>query len=201
MVSAWPPEGAEALRYQWEERVLPYWVEHAEIARSHGVRLCFEMHPSDVVHHPRALLRLREHVGETVGCNFDPSHLFWQGIDPLEAIRTLGEAIYHVHAKDTRISRHHARVNGLLDTTPFDDFAARAWNFRTVGFGHDERFWRDFASELRAVGYDDVVSIEHEDFYLDLTEGITKAAALLRTVLIERPAGRSSFELSAQRSP
>lgn len=199
VVSAWPPENAEVLRYQWEERVLPYWLEHAAIARSHGVRLCFEMHPSDVLYQPRALLRLREHVGVTVGCNFDPSHLFWQGIDPLEAMRTLGEAIYHVHAKDTRVSSRHTRVNGILDTTPFQDYPSRSWSFRTVGFGHGELFWRDFVSELRAIGYDDVISIEHEDFYVDLTEGMEKAATLLRSLIFKRPAGRSSFDLSGER--
>jgi sugar phosphate isomerase/epimerase len=197
IASAWPPANADVLRYQWEERLIPYWQEHAAIAAAHGVRLCFEMHPSDLLHNPRALLRLRAAVGDTIGCNFDPSHLFWQGIDPLEAIRALGPAIYHVHAKDTKVEAPIARVHGVLDPTPFEQLGERGWNFRTVGYGHGEEFWADFVSALRVVGYDDVVSIEHEDQFMDLTEGLTKAAALLQRVLLRQPAGLSSFDLAA----
>jgi sugar phosphate isomerase/epimerase len=196
VTSAWPPASQEVVRYQWEERVIPYWEQDAAIAAAHRVRLCFELHPHDVLHNPRALWRLRDAVGETIGCNFDPSHLFWQGIDPIEAIRDLGPAIYHVHAKDTRIETAVARVNGVLDTTPFSQLARRAWNFRTVGYGHGPWFWAQFVSALRMVGYDDVVSIEHEDQFMDLTEGLERAATMLDQVIIKRPAGLSSFHYS-----
>jgi sugar phosphate isomerase/epimerase len=189
IVVPFPFENLDIYAWQWEERVVPYWREHGAIAEAHGCRLCFEMHPGDVVYNPATLLRLRTELGPVIGCNFDPSHLFWQGIDPLEALRELGEAVYHVHAKDTGVQQHRVRLNGVLDTTPYYDLPRRAWNFRTVGYGHDELWWRDFVSTLRMIGYDDVVSIEHEDDVMSVEEGLTKAVALLKSVVIEKPVG------------
>lgn len=187
VVNAWPPQELEILSWQWEERVLPYWSTHARIAESHGCRLCFEMHPNDVVHNPASLMRLREAVGEVIGCNFDPSHLFWYGIDPILAMRHLAPAIYHVHAKDTRVLEDVVRLNGVFDAKPFSQIGERAWDFRTVGYGHGERFWRDFVSTLRACGYDDVLSIEHEDEYMDPFEGLQKAVGFLKPLVLQRP--------------
>lgn len=192
--NAWPPQEQEILKWQWEERVIPYWREQAAVADAHGCRLCFEMHPMDVLHNPAALLRLNAEIGPTIGCNFDPSHLWWQGIDPLDAIRAVAALIYHVHAKDTKVQPHIVRVNGVLDATSFSQLDGRAWDFRTVGYGHGEGFWRDFASLLRAIGYDDVVSIEHEDEYMEPFEGLEKAVELLQRVTIDRPAV-SSWDL------
>lgn len=183
----WPPRMVDCYRWQWEQKVLPYWKEQAKFAADCGVRLCFEMVPGDMVYNPETLLRLRDAVGPTVGCNFDPSHLFWQGIDVLDAIHRLGSAIYHVHAKDTSLLSHNVRVNGVLDPKPFQQVANRSWLFRTVGYGHDESFWRDFASTLRLVGYDDVLSIEHEDPLIDLEEGLESAIRLLEGVVIRKP--------------
>lgn len=192
--NAWPPQEQEILKWQWEERVIPFWREQGEVAEAHGCRLCFEMHPNDILHNPAALQRLRDEVGPVVGCNFDPSHLFWQGIDPIEAMRAVAPMMYHVHAKDTQVMDHVKRVNGMLDPKPFSELDHRAWDFRTVGYGHGESFWRDFVSVLRAMGYDDVVSIEHEDEYMDPQEGLEKAVELLKPVVIERPAV-SSWDL------
>ncbi len=194
VVTPFPPWNGEALEWQWEARVIPYWREQAKIADDHGCRLCFEMSPADVVSNPASLLRLRDAVGPVVCCNFDPSHLFWQQIDPLEAIRALGGVIAHVHAKDTRVQDHEVRLNGVLDPKPHAEAASRSWLFRTVGYGHDESFWRDFVSTLRMAGYDDVISVEHEDDLIDPDEGLAKAAALLRNVLIERPVGARWWE-------
>jgi sugar phosphate isomerase/epimerase len=183
---AWPTEYRTVLEWQWTERVIPYWREQAAFAREHGVsRLCFEMHPGFVVYNPATLLRLREAVGDVIGANLDPSHLFWQGIDVIESIRLLGSAgaIYHVHAKDTAMNTRNVALNGVLDTTPLDDVANRAWLFRTVGYGHDTLFWRSFASTLREVGYDDVLSIEHEDLLAAPDEGVRKAVDFLRSAI------------------
>ncbi len=201
VTTPFPPWNLEALEWQWEQRVVPYWREKAAIAEHHGCRLCFEMSPSDVVFNPQSLLRLRDGVGENVGCNFDPSHLFWQQIDPLEAIRALGPLIWHVHAKDTRIHEAQTRLNGVLDASPYSEAGRRSWLFRTVGYGHDELFWRDFMSELRLAGYDDVVSVEHEDDLINADEGLAKAIALLRGVLIERDPGQRWWDTMGVRPP
>lgn len=174
--------------WQWEQRLIPYWKERAQIADNHGVRLCFEMVPADLIFNPEALLRLRTAVGPVVGCNLDPSHLFWQGIDVLEVIRVLGSAIYHVHVKDSRVDEHNVRLNGVLDIKPFERQAQRSWLFRTIGFGHGELFWREFVSALRLVGYDDVLSVEHEDPRIDPDEGFELAADILKHVMLRKPA-------------
>lgn len=191
VTAAWPPDFQELLAWQWNEKVIPYWCQAAAFARDHGVRLCFEMHPNFVVYNPETLLRLRAECGDNIGANLDPSHLFWQGIDVIEAIRALGKAhaIYHVHAKDTAIDQHNAAINGVLDTRPLGQVADRSWIFRTVGYGHNELFWRTFVSALRKVGYDDVLSIEHEDALASIEEGFLKAVRFLQSVMLtEQPA-------------
>ncbi|MGO9640202.1 MAG: sugar phosphate isomerase/epimerase family protein [Candidatus Acidiferrales bacterium] len=185
----WPPDFAGLLKWQWEEKAAPFWIEQAKFARDHGVRIAIEMHPGFLVYSPENMLRLRERAGETVGCNLDPSHLFWQGIDPLAAIRQLGSAIFHVHAKDTMLWQGNINKSGVLDTKPYTDELNRAWIFRTVGYGHGVEWWNSFVSTLRLVGYDDVLSIEHEDSLMSIEEGVAKAAAFLHGVLLkEKPA-------------
>jgi sugar phosphate isomerase/epimerase len=185
---AWPPDYETILKWQWEEKVIPYWQEAGRFAADHGVKLAFEMHPGFVVYNPATLLRLRKAVGPVVGANYDPSHLFWQGIDPVASIRALEGAIYHVHAKDTYIDQANAAVNGVLDTTPYGDLAHRSWTFRTVGYGHDQLAWRTLVSALRLVGYDYVLSIEHEDPMLSIEEGFSRAVSFLKDVLLtEQP--------------
>jgi sugar phosphate isomerase/epimerase len=186
----WPPDFTEALKWQWEEKVIPYWTEEADHARAAGVRIGFEMHPGMVVYNPETFLRLRDAVGDVAACNFDPSHLFWQGIDVIEAAKEIGRAgaIAHVHAKDTALDAGNIRRNGVLDTKPYDQVLERSWVFRTVGYGHGEDLWRALVSTLSAVGYDGAISIEHEDNLMSVDEGLAKAVRLLdQELLKERP--------------
>lgn len=185
---AWPPEFAELLTWQWEAKAIPYWQEAGAFAQEHGVKLAFEMHPGFLVYNPETLLRLRNAVGPVIGANYDPSHLFWQGIEPTASIRALAGAIHHVHAKDTFVDPSNVAVNGVLDTKPYSDLANRAWTFRTVGYGHDQLTWRTLISTLRLVGYDGVVSIEHEDPMASIEEGFARAVSFLKDVLLaEQP--------------
>ena len=188
----WPEDFLKVLEWQWDEVVIPYWVEAADFARAHGItKIAFEMHPGFVVYNPETLLKLRRAVGDSIGANLDPSHLFWQGIDVVEAIKVLGDedAIFHVHAKDTYIDRRNVALNGNLDAKHYKEILDRAWSFRTVGYGQGERAWRDIVSALRTVGYDYVMSIEHEDQLMSMDEGLSKAVDLLRRVIVreERP--------------
>ena len=184
---AWPTDFLQVLDWQWSERVIPYWVEEAAFAEQHGVRIALEMHPGFVVYNPETLLRLRGTAGSAIGANFDPSHLFWQGIDAVEAIKALGRerAIFHVHAKDTYIDAANARVNGVLDTKDYGRIAERSWIFRTVGYGQNDKVWRDIMSALRTVDYDYVMSIEHEDALLSIDEGLGKAVDFLNKLLFK----------------
>jgi sugar phosphate isomerase/epimerase len=183
----WPPEFLELVTWQWEKKVIPYWTKTAKYAAQRDVKIGFEMHPGFVVYNPETLLRLRKACGENLGANFDPSHLFWQGIDPIEAVRALEGCIWHVHAKDCRLDPANVRTNGVLDTKHYRHEARRAWIFRTVGYGHGEDFWRNFVSTLRLVGYDHVLSIEHEDSLLSAAEGLRKAAEFLKPIILREP--------------
>ena len=186
----WPNDYKRILDWQWNEVLIPYWKEKAAFCRAHGVtRIAFEMHPGFMVYNPPTLLRLREAVGDTIGANLDPSHLFWQGIDLPAAIRALGGAIYHFHAKDTRIDPIASSVKGVLDTEGYGDVLTRSWEFRTVGYGHGKTIWNDVISTLKAVGYDGVISIEHEDPLMSPKEGLEKAVAFLKDVIIFENAG------------
>jgi sugar phosphate isomerase/epimerase len=183
----WPPEYLDVLRWQWDEVAAPYWTAHAKFASDHGVKIAIEMHPGFLVYSPETLLKLRCIAGTNLGCNYDPSHMFWQGIDPIAAIRVLGDAIFHVHAKDTQIYDRNLPLTGVLDNKPYTDERNRAWMFRTCGYGHGEQWWREFASTLRMYGYDGVLSIEHEDSLLSPEEGLSRAAAFLQQIVPGEP--------------
>ena len=180
----WPDDFSHILEYQWNEVLIPYWKKEVEFCKAHGVRVAFEMHPGFCVYNPETLMKLRAAVGDTIGANFDPSHLFWQGIDPVAAIRYLGDAIYYFHAKDTKIDEINTAANGVLDTKPYGDEINRAWIFRSVGYGHSHQVWKDMMSALRMVGYDGCISIEHEDSLMTPGEGLSKAIAMLKDVMM-----------------
>jgi sugar phosphate isomerase/epimerase len=184
----WPPEYLDVLEWQWNEVVAPYWVKRGAFAAEHGVKVAIEMHPGFVAYSPETMLKLRAIAGPSVGCNYDPSHMFWQGIDPIGAIRVLGEAIFHVHAKDTQMYPSNLVKTGVLDTKLYTDERNRGWIFRTCGYGHGAEWWKEFVSTLRMFGYDGVLSIEHEDSLLSPEEGLTKAAGFLNEIVIKQDA-------------
>ncbi len=186
----WPDDFSSVLAYQWDEVMIPYWKKTAQFAAEHGVdKICLEMHPGFCVYNPETLLKLRAAVGDAIGANYDPSHLFWQGIDPVASIRKLGSAIYHFHAKDTKVDEINTAVNGVLDTKHYGDEINRSWVFRSVGYGHAYQMWKDIVSNLRMVGYDDVLSIEHEDSLMSVNEGLQKAIAFLKEVMVFESTG------------
>ena len=181
----WPPEYLDVLEWQWEKQATPYWKERGKFAKDHGVKIAIEMHPGFLAYSPETMLRLRSIGGDAVGCNYDPSHMFWQGIDPIAAIRVLGDSIFHVHAKDTQIYDFNLPRTGVLDTKKYTDERNRAWIFRTCGYGHDAEWWSEFISTLRMYGYDYVLSVEHEDSLMSPEEGLTKAVKFLDTLMIK----------------
>lgn len=186
----WPNEFLDILEYQWNDVLIPYWKDLVAFAKQHGVnKIALELHPGFCVYHTDSLLRLREAVGPEIGANFDPSHLIWQGMDPVAVIRKLGDAIFHFHAKDTKIDKYNTALTGVLDTKPYGDEINRSWVFRSVGYGNDALYWKDIISNLRMVGYDYAISIEHEDSLMSQNEGLSKAVALLKDVLVTESVG------------
>jgi sugar phosphate isomerase/epimerase len=188
ITTSWPPEYADALAWQWEERLIPYWKDAAGFAANSGVKVALEAHPGFCVYNPETMLRLRAAAGPSLGINLDPSHLWWQGVDIPAAIAALGDAIFHFHAKDVTINPTTRNVNGVLDTKSYREMARRSWLFRSVGWGHSEVEWKQIVSALRLVGYDYVLSIEHEDALASIHEGLSSAIGLLSRVLLKEPA-------------
>jgi sugar phosphate isomerase/epimerase len=191
ITSPWPPEMLETLEWQWNEKAIPYWRKTTEAARDHGVRIALEAHPNFIVHNVDTMLRLRAACGEHLGINLDPSHLWWRGVDIPQAIRALGLAIHHFHAKDVVVDRANAAVQGVVDARSYEQLAERAWRFRSVGHGHDLLAWKEIMEALRLVGYDRVVSLEHEDALMSIDEGFQTAIDTLRQAMLREPAAEA----------
>ena len=191
---SWPNDYLEILNWQWNEVLIPYWKKEAEFCKSHGItKIAFEMHPGFCVYNTSSLLKLREAVGDIIGANVDPSHLIWQGMDPVEVIKVLGKAnaIHHFHAKDTKLDKANTSVNGVLDVGSYANVLDRSWVFRTVGYGNGKEMWNAIISTLKATGYDGVISIEHEDSLMSPKEGLEKAVKFLQEVIIYETAGEA----------
>ena len=198
-VLPWHSVYLDARDHQWNEVGVPFWRDIQARARDADVKVCIEMHPHNLVYNPATMERLATEIGAThVGAEMDPSHLFWQGIDPVAALQRLGGLVYNAAAKDTRINEA-ARVNGVLDdrfgrVAPDDPGAlslggrytlsrwpeGSSWDFVAVGRGHDVDFWTGFLRALRDIDPDMAVNIEHEDQELDQMEGLRHAAETLQ---------------------
>jgi sugar phosphate isomerase/epimerase len=197
-VLPWDSAYLEARDYQWNEVALPYWRDIQVRAADADVKVCIEMHPHNIVYNPATMLRLAEQIDAThVGVEMDPSHLFWQGIDPVAAVEALGDLVYNAAAKDTRINEA-AQINGVLDdrftgVRPDEPGAVSlggrftlsrwperaSWDFVAVGRGHDVDFWTRFLAALQKVDPGMAVNIEHEDQELDQVDGLRYAARTL----------------------
>lgn len=181
----WPAD-ARALRDRQWAAAVELWQELGAYAAEAGIeRIAFELHPLHLVYNVPTLERMRDAVGPIIGANLDPSHLFWQGMDPLAVIRALGPAVYHVHLKDTQVIPEQVAIAGILDQRPFDDPSRRAWVFRTAGSVHGHDFWSTFVAALREVGYDDVLAIENEDAGLPPEAAVEEAARFMRPILAD----------------
>jgi sugar phosphate isomerase/epimerase len=184
VVSSWPPETQTILNYQRNEVLLPFWHEIATLAKASGVeKIALELHGNQCVYNVPSLLKLRHDVSLIIGANLDPSHLFWMGADPLVAAEALGDAVFHVHAKDTMLNAPVQATTSLLENGSLMNIAGRSWSYITLGFGHGEEWWRQFCYRLKMAGYDGWLSIEHEDVMLNSREGLEKSVALLNGVM------------------
>lgn len=187
ITAVWPPEFSKALEWQWQEQLIPYWTSATKFAQENGVRIALEAHPGFCVYNPETMLQLRAAAGSSLGINLDPSHLWWQGVDIPAAIDLLGDAIFHVHAKDVALNPQKIALNGVLDTKSYTRLRERSWNFRSVGSGHGELDWKAIVAALRLTDYDYVMSIEHEDALASIDEGLGSAINMLERVLLREP--------------
>lgn len=181
---AFLPLHHEILDWQWNEVALPYWEKTAQKAKEHGIeKIALENLGYNLVYNVETLFKLRNQVGEIVGMNLDPSHLFWMGGDPIAAARALGSAMHHVHVKDVRIERGINEINGLLDIKPMDFVAERSWNYVAVGHGHDLAWWKEFFTVIQMVGYAGPVCLEIEDLTMSPLTGVKKSVKVIKESL------------------
>ncbi|MTT33021.1 TIM barrel protein [Terrilactibacillus sp. BCM23-1] len=185
-VIPWPTVYSDIKEWQWKTKLIPYWKEIGKLAEENKIKIGIELHGGFLCHTPYTILKLREETSDAIGVNLDPSHLWWQGIDPVGAIKILGKAgaIHHFHAKDTYLDQDNINMYGLTDMQPYGEVQTRAWTFRSVGCGHSISVWSDIISALRTYGYDYVVSIEHEDPLMSIDEGLGRAVTNLQSILI-----------------
>jgi sugar phosphate isomerase/epimerase len=179
--STWPADAVSLRERQWDEAI-GVWEGLVGRARLEGVtQIALELHPWELVYNVPTLRRLQAAVGQEVGANLDPSHLFWQLMDPVAVIDALGTSVQHVHLKDTAIDPANVALNGVLDHT--DEPAERAWSFRAMGRGHDAGVWSGIFDALRRAGYDDALAIENEDPFAGPEESVRFAARFARAIL------------------
>ncbi len=180
----WLPDLERIADWQWRERVAPYWLEISEFARREhpDLLICFELHPGTYVFNFETFTRAR-HLGANLGVNLDPSHFFWQSMDPLALVDAIGDRIGHAHGKDTTLYAERLALNGMLDCrwpNPPDEMP---WNFATVGRGHDKEWWAKFVGLLRDKGFSGTISIEYEDPFVPVEESILESARFLSSVI------------------
>ena len=195
-VNAWSSGALDSLDYQWD-LACEFWSEIDTLAREHDVKVALEMHPQNLVFNPPTLKRLVDRIGAThIGAEMDPSHLFWQGMDPVECVRWLGPLVVHAAAKDVRVNPD-CRVYGVLDERfrrlredeprtglGGDEYVNEwptdsAWDFVAVGVGHDTAYWAEFLRALHEVDPNMSVNIEHEDTSMGAIEGLELATRTL----------------------
>ncbi len=183
---AWLPDMEGLWEWQWRERISPYWCELSEWARRETpeVNICLELHPGTSIYNPASYVMLREVTRGNVLVNLDPSHFWWQGIDPVEAIAVLEGCIGFCHGKDTTVHPERVAINGMLDFLwPSSEPTTRPWHFSAVASGHDSTTWSRLVDALRCSGYDGVISIEHEDPLLGPEQGIEASLAALAPLI------------------
>ncbi len=190
----WPDDFEKLYDWQWEKEAIPFWTEMGKFAEDHGVKIGIEMHPGFMVYNPESMLKLHNNTSKAICCNFDPSNIVWQDVDICTALRELKDCIVHFHAKDSIECWQNIAKNGRIDPKNYNTYKAdRQWLFRTVGYGHDEFYWKRIMSTLVDIGYDYVVSIEHEDTYMTQEEGLDKAINFLKNVIIFDKAGELTW--------
>ncbi|MDR4928347.1 sugar phosphate isomerase/epimerase [Peribacillus simplex] len=178
------PSHFEMLDWQWNEVAFPYWEKTVTTAKENGVRrVAIENIGCNLVYNPETLFKLRDEVGDTVGMNFDPSHLFWMGGDPIAALRNLGSAVYHIHAKDVRLERGIYDVQGLIDVKPMNQYSDRSWNYVALGYGHDSGWWKEFFTIVKMIGYEGPIVLEMEDLTMEPITGVKKSMNVLKETL------------------
>lgn len=176
---AWLPDMEGLWDAQWSERIAPFWARLSGWAQQTApdVVICLELHPGTSIYNAASFLALREVTGDNVAVNLDPSHFWWQGIDPLATLAWIGEHVAFVHGKDTVLHRDRVALHGVLDYRWPATAQTMPWHFCAVGRGRPLAEWAALLGALADAGYDGPISIEHEDPTLSPEDGVEASRA------------------------
>ena len=183
----WATSADDERLFDWQmaNEVGPFWrsVSGRLAKEAPGLMVCLELHPGVTIFSTSGFEALAAHVGRNVGLNLDPSHFWWQGIDPVTVVEALGDRIGFSHGKDTLLFPERIRKHGVLHYSPPSDPDKAPWHFASVGEGHDINSWVVLLRAMQRAGYDGVVSIEHEDPRYSGEEGTERSIKGLHKIL------------------
>jgi sugar phosphate isomerase/epimerase len=164
------------------------WNPILDVFQECGVKFALEVHPTEIAFDIYSAERSLHALGrrEEFGFNFDPSHLIWQGVDPVEFIRAFADRIYHVHMKDAKVTLNGK--SGILSSHLSFGDQRRGWDFRSVGRGAVQ--FEDIIRALNAAKYEGPLSIEWEDCGMEREQGAKEACQFTKNVDF-KPSGRA----------
>ena len=184
-VAMFPPVPQSMIDAGYEE-FARRWHPILDVYDEVGVRFAHEVHPSEIAYDYHTTRRALDALGNrpAFGLNWDPSHMVWQGCDPVGFILDFAERIYHVDCKDTKVRMGDGRRGILSSHLPWADLR-RGWDF--VSTGHGDVPWEDCFRALNSIGYDGPISIEWEDAGMDRLVGAPQALQFVRGLLFDPP--------------
>jgi sugar phosphate isomerase/epimerase len=164
-----------------------------------GVKFALEVHPTEIAFDLYSAQRALEALDrrEEFGFNFDPSHLIWQGVDPVEFLRAFPDRIYHVHMKDAIVKL--SGKSGILGSHLGFGDPRRGWDFRSLGRGGVN--FEEIVRALNDLGYQGPLSVEWEDSGMDRDHGAKEACEFVRRIDFEpsRVAFDAAFDKEEQK--
>ncbi len=182
------PQTTQEMVDEGFELIKKLWTPIFDEFDKYGVKFALEVHPTEIAFDYYSTKKLMEVFDnrETLGINFDPSHLIWQGIEPHLFLRDFADRTYHVHMKDAAV-RLDGRSGILGSHIEFGD-NRRGWNFRSLGHGDVD--FEEIIRELNAMDYQGPLSVEWEDSGMDREAGAKESLEFVRQVDF-KPSGLS----------
>lgn len=186
-VAMFPPVGQDVIDAGYQD-FADRWNPILDVYDSEGVRFAHEVHPSEIAYDYWTTVKTLDAIEHrsAFGLNWDPSHMVWQGLDPVAFILDFQDRIYHVDCKDTRMHMGNGR-NGILGSHGAWADPRRGWDFVSTGRGDVP--WEDAIRALNAIGYTGPISVEWEDAGMDRLTGAPRALEFVRSLLWEVPSG------------
>ncbi len=183
----WPfwysfPQTTQEIVDEGFNTIVKRWTPLFDEMDKQDIKFALEVHPTEIAFDYYSFVKLLQvfNYRKTLGMNFDPSHLLWQGIKPHLMIRELPDRVYHVHIKDASVTLDG--LTGILGSHIEFGSTKRGWNFRSPGRGGVD--FSAIIRELNEIGYDGPLSVEWEDSGMERILGASEACAFVKNINI-----------------